>query len=151
MIKNYDACRFKMALPEVTLSGEVCKVKVTSIGKKGQEECQLAILSCKLTSLKRQEYSVELEPNLLRLNSNGRITSEGSFTKPGAGFGLAGSSLEVSILDLLKKEKYTIVFRRGGDRKWNLEGIEAEAQVQIDRRSLREKRRKSISFLSTDL
>lgn len=147
MIKNYDTCNFKIALPEIALSGGSCKVKITSIGKKGLEECQLAILSCMLISLKKQEYPVELEPNMLRLNSNGRIISEGSFKNPGAGFGLAGAALKLEVLDIVKKEKYSILFYRGGDRKWSLEGIEVETQVDVDRRSLREKRRKSISLL----
>ena len=72
MIKSYDTFNFKMAIPDVTLTGGICKVKVTSIGKMGQEECQLAVLSCKLVSLKQQEYKVELQPDMIRLNSNGR-------------------------------------------------------------------------------
>lgn len=74
MIKNYDTCNFKMAIPEVTLGGGCCKVKLTTIGKMGQEECQLAILSCKLVTLKQQSYEIELQPDMLRLNSIGRIT-----------------------------------------------------------------------------
>lgn len=142
MIKNYDACNFKMAIPEVTLGGGSCKVKLTTIGKMGQEECQLAILSCKLVTLKQQSYEIELQPDMLRLNSIGRTVSEGQLENPGAGFGLAGAKLEVAVLDLLKKAKYTIYFKRGGDRKWSLEGIAVEEQVEVDRRALREKRRR---------
>lgn len=142
MLKNYDTCNFKMAIPVVTFAGGICKVNITCIGKMGQEECQLALLSCKLISLKQQEYKIELQPDMIRLNSNGRIISEGQFEKTEAGFGLAGAKLEVEVLDLLKKEKYTIFFKRGGDRKWLLEGIEVEENVEIDRRALREKRRK---------
>lgn len=146
-IKSYDQCNFKLAIPEVTLTSEGCRVKLTSIGKTGQEECQLAIVSCKLISLKRQEYVVELSPDMLRLNSNARAISEGMITNTGTGFGLAGAKMEVTILDILKKEKYTIYYKRGGDRKWSLEGLEAEEQVEIDRRALREKRRKSVGLL----
>ena len=147
MVKNYDRCNFKLALPVVTLTGDVCKVKLTSIGRMGQEECQLGILSCKLISLKRQEYPVELQPDMMRINSNGRVISEGSFTSPGTGFGLAGARLEVCLLDLVKKEKYTVWFKRGGDRTWTFEGMDIEEQVEVDRRALREKRRKSVGLL----
>ena len=147
MIKSYDSLNFKLALPDVALTGESCKVKVTSIGKMGQEECQIAIVSCKLISLKKQEYEVELQPDMIRLNSNGRAISEGSFVNPGAGFGLAGATLLVCVLDLQKKEKYSIAFKRGGDRKWSLEGMEVEKQVEVDRRALREKRRRTVGLL----
>lgn len=147
LIKNYETCNFKMAIPEVTLTGDCCRVKITTIGKMGQEECQLSIISCKLISLKSQEYEVELRPDMIRLNSNGRCTSEGSFTNPGAGFGLAGACLQVYVLDILKKEKYTISFKRGGDRKWSLQGIDVEEQVEVDRHALREKRRKKVGLL----
>lgn len=147
MIKSYDSLSFKMALPDVSLAGGSCKVKVTSIGKLGQEECQLAILSCKLISLKKQEYEVELQPDMIRLNSNARAISEGAFENPGAGFGLAGARLLVCVLDLLKKESYSITFKRGGDRKWSLEGLEIEKQVEVDRRTLREKRRRTVGLL----
>lgn len=147
MIKSYDTLNFKMAIPDVTLTGSICKVKITSIGKMGREECQLAVLSCKLISLKQQEYEVDLQPHMIRLNSNGRCISEGQFEKPEPGFGLAGAKLELGMLDLLKKEKYIISFKRGGDRKWSLEGIKVEEQVEIDRRALREKRRKVAKLL----
>lgn len=147
MIKSYDNLNFKLALPDVSLTGESCKVKITAIGKMGLEECQLAFLSCRLISLKRQEYEVELKPDMIRLNSNGRSISQGCLTDLGAGFGLAGAGLAVCVLDLLKKEKYTITFKRGGDRKWSLEGIEVQDQVEVDRRALREKRRRSVGLL----
>lgn len=147
MLKSYDSCNFKMAIPDVTFASGICKVKITCIGKMGQEECQLALLSCKLISLKQQEYDIELQPDMIRLNSNGRVISEGTFENAVAGFGLAGAKLEVVVLDLLKKEKYIIFFKRGGDRKWSLEGIEVEENVEINRRALREKRRKSNKLL----
>lgn len=147
MLKNYDTCNFKMAIPDVTFAGGICKAKITCIGKMGQEECQLALLSCKLITLKQQEYEIELQPDMLRLTSNGRIISEGQFEKAEPGFGLAGAKLEVCVLDLLKKEKYTIYFKRGGDRKWSLEGFEVEEHVEIDRRALREKRKKMNKLL----
>ena len=147
MLKSYDSCNFKMAIPEVTFAGGICKARITCIGKMGQEECQLALLSWKLISLKQQEYDIDLQPDMIRLNSNARVISEGTFENAAAGFGLAGAKLEVGVLDLLKKEKYTITFKRGGDRKWSLEGIEVEEHVEIDRRAMREKRRKSNKLL----
>lgn len=142
MLKSYNECNFKLAIPEVTLVGDACKVRLSVIGKLGQEECQIAVLSCRLTSLKRQTYEVELQPDLIRLISNGRIICEGQFDKPEPSFGLAGARLEVCLADLLKKEKYTVYFKRGADRKWVLEGLLKEENAEIDRRALREKRRK---------
>ncbi len=147
MLKSYDTCSFKMAIPEVVMVGDKCKVKVTVIGKIGQEECQLALLFCRLTSLKRMTYEIELHPDMIRLTSNGRSISEGQLNKPEQGFGLAGASLEVCVLDILKKEKYMVHFKRGSDRKWMLEGLDVEKNVEMDRRILRERRRKVCKIL----
>lgn len=142
MIANYDSCEYKLALPEVNLLADTCEIKLTFIGKTAEVQTQLAILSCELTSLKKEVYEVELAPDMIRIDSNVRISVTGSFTRPASGFGIAGARLKVCVADLLKKQKAEIYFLRGGDRKWLLSGIEMMENAEIDRNVLREKRRK---------
>ena len=63
MIANYDSCEYKLALPEVNLLADTCEIKLTFIGKTAEVQTQLAILSCELTSLKKEVYEVVLDCN----------------------------------------------------------------------------------------
>lgn len=142
MVTNYDSCAYKLALPEVNLLEDACQVKITLIGKSADAQIQLAIMSCELTSLKQEVYDVELTPDMLRMDSNARISAVGSFPKPASGFGLVGAKIKICIVDLLNKQKADIFFSRGSDRKWVLSAIELTEHVEIDRSILRERRRK---------
>ncbi len=142
MVTNYDACEYKLALPEVSLLPDTCEVKITFIGKTAEVQTQLAVLSCKLTSLKQEVYEVDMTPDMIRIDSNARISAVGSFQKPVSGFGLVGAKLKICIVDLQKKQKADIHFQRGADRKWALFAVELTEDAEIDRSVLREKRRK---------
>jgi len=141
MYTNYELLDFKMSLPEVTLSQDQCEVKVSFIGKDSQIQTQLAILSCELTTLKQQIFQVSLQPDLIRIDSNARVSSQGCFEKP-TGFGLVHGKIKIVVSDLLNKKQAEVYFKRGSDRKWTLEGIEIIENAEIDRNILREKRRK---------
>lgn len=142
MAANYDLCAYKLALPEVVLDNDKCKVKLTFIGKDQQAETQLMILSCHLISLKNEDFSIELQPDMMRAGYNIRVSAQGSFEKPMRGFGLAGASLNMTVVDLQKKQQAQICFKRGADRKWVLEDLQLAEQVEIDRNMIRERRRK---------
>ena len=141
MYTNYDLLAFKMYLPEVILLQDCCEVKLSFIGKAPEEQIQLAIVSCHMTSLKGQEFEIVLQPDLIRVDSRARVSSQGSFKKT-AGFGLVNARIKVVVADLRKKEQTDIYFKRGTDRKWTLEGIDLIENAEIDRNILREKRRK---------
>lgn len=142
MVTNYDACEYKLALPEVSLLPDACEVKITFIGKSAEVQTQLAILSCELTSLKQKVYEIDMTPDMIRIDSNARVSAVGSFQKPASGFGLIGAKIKICIVDLLKKQQAEIYFQRGADRKWALFAVELTEDVEIDRSVLREKRRK---------
>lgn len=142
MAVNYDQCGYKLALPEVTLADGFCDVKLTFIGKDQEAETQLMILSCQLTSLKKDTFSVELQPDMMRIGYNIRFSTQGRFEKPVAGFGLIGAGLRIVAIDLQKKQQAEICFKRGADRKWILEDLQLTEPVEIDRSIVREKRKK---------
>lgn len=142
MVANYDSCGYKLTLPEVTIQADHCDVKLTFIGKDKEAETQLAILSCELISLKKETFSLELQPDMMRLGFNIRTSTAGSFAKPASGFGLVGASIKLCVIDMQKKQKAEIYFKRGADRKWALEGLELEENAEFDRSVMREKRRK---------
>lgn len=142
MAANYDLCAYKLALPEVTLENDKCRVRLTFIGKDQQAETQLMILSCHLISLKNEDFSIGLQPDMMRVGYNIRVSAQGSFEKPVRGFGLVGAGLDMTVVDLQKKQQAQIRFKRGADRKWVLEELQLTEPVEIDRNMLREKRRK---------
>jgi hypothetical protein len=111
------------------------------IGKSLEGQTQLAIMSCELTSMKNQVFSIALQPDMVRIEPNVRISSIGSFEKV-AGFGLANAKIKIEVADLLNKKLATIYYKRGADRKWVLEGIQLTEDFEIDRSVLRERRRK---------
>ena len=141
MYSNYDLLAFKMFLPEVSMLDNSCEVRLSFIGKKPEEQAQLAILSCQLTSFKGQVFDMTLQPDLIRVDSNARISAAGRFEIV-PGFGLVNAKIKVIVADLLGKQQADIYFKRGSDRKWSLEGIDLMENVEIDRNVLREKRRK---------
>lgn len=141
MAANFDCCAYKLTLPEVTLADTMCHIKQTFIGKDPEAERQLVILSCQLTSLKKEVFSVELQPDMMRVGYNVRTTAQGGFTKPVSGFGLMGAGLELVVVDLQKKQQAQIFYKRGSDRKWVLEDLQLTEQVELDRNIIREKRR----------
>lgn len=142
MAVNYDLCAYKLSLPEVAVNGSRCSVKLTFIGKDTEAETQLMILSCQLVSLKKEVFSVELQPDMMRVGYNIRVSAQGDFEKPASGFGLVGAELHLTVVDLQKKQQADISFKRGADRKWTLEDMKLTEPVEIDRSLIRERRRK---------
>ena len=147
MVANYDSCAYKLALPEVTLQADCCDVKLTFIGKNQAAQTHIAVLSCELISLKKETFSIELRPDILRLDYNIRNSATGSFEKPATGFGLVGASIHLCVVDLENKQKAEIYFKRGADRKWALEGLELEENTELDCSLIREKRKKLRRFV----